>query len=799
MDKNITQDGFTEVFKTNLKIEAKTVSIDTLLSDRYIKKIESSPYYQRNYVWQKDKQSFFIESVILGTEIPPIVLYKSGMKAEIIDGKQRFETLKRFKSDEFPLYGPSLLELQALSKKTFSKLNTDIQKLFKNTKIRIFEFEVVGIPNLDPIVEDKIKKEIFRRYNTGITPLNQTEIDNAKYDSDELSDHLKELLKNDSQQFELIKKFLFKNNDKTTIVDMVTFFRKILILHQIPISRYADTSEKSFIIDLMYDNYFDNLKDSINSEHELWDDEDSDALIEKSINKSISTISQEILASVNLLINTLNSDNIFIYECLLWAISVIKNEGIEFDIRKNTLAIKEYYSNDQNKQKYNTDNDHYYGNIISRFSNTADLFNNLTGVNFKKYIRSSEFKEKLRALRQTERDAELTMERLNDLRINKPSPSSKPICQIIQDLASNQYMVRPPYQRQEKIDVRKASAIIESIILKIKLPPIFIYVNEAGIREVVDGQQRLLSILGFLGKPYIDENGDEKYSINHGFKLKDLRILKKLNGKGFADIIREYEDQILDFDIDEIEISHELNKGFEPTDLFIRLNSKPYPIKANSFEMWNSIVDREVIEKIKRVTQKHLEWFYITAPLHTSDGSRSDRMQNEELITILSYLCYNYSNTGDVNKVLGFYPRLEKFTCRLKNKTKLTEILENFEFKPTEKENFIRCIEKTDNIITFIQNVLLDGNATKDSFNAILNIKDIKRFSRSNQELYIVWLLLNSFPLGISSNVKDQVLQDIYTMLSMLKNTDDKIVDAAYVTSFLNSLTDITTRYATLK
>lgn len=53
-----------------------------------------------------------------------------------------------------------------------------------NTKIRIFEFEIVGMPTLDSTIEDKIKKEIFRRYNSGITPLNQSEIDNAKYDSD---------------------------------------------------------------------------------------------------------------------------------------------------------------------------------------------------------------------------------------------------------------------------------------------------------------------------------------------------------------------------------------------------------------------------------------------------------------------------------------------------------------------------------------------------------------------------------------------------------------------------------------
>ena len=123
------------------------------------------------------------------------------------------------------------------------------------------------------------------------------------------------------------------------------------------------------------------------------------------------------------------------------------------------------------------------------------------------------------------------MDRLASLRINKPSPASKPIDQVMADLASNYYLIRPSYQRQEKISIKKASSIIESILLGIKLPPLFIYVRKDGIREVIDGQQRLLSIIGFLGRSYINEEGIKVHSINHNFKLKELRILKHYNGK----------------------------------------------------------------------------------------------------------------------------------------------------------------------------------------------------------------------------------------------------------------------------
>lgn len=68
----------------------------------------------------KDKRSFFIESIFLGTEIPPIVFYKKGTQVEVIDGRQRFETIKRFREDDFALHASGLMELKALEGKNIA-------------------------------------------------------------------------------------------------------------------------------------------------------------------------------------------------------------------------------------------------------------------------------------------------------------------------------------------------------------------------------------------------------------------------------------------------------------------------------------------------------------------------------------------------------------------------------------------------------------------------------------------------------------------------------------------------------
>lgn len=761
-----------DIFKYQLKKDARTVSVATLLSNRYLKRIIYNPYYQRNYVWEKDKKSFFIESIFLGTEIPPIVFFKKGTQIEVIDGRQRFETLKRFREDDFALHQSGLMDLKALGGKKYSTLKPDFQQLFDDTKIRIFEFEIVGMPNVSATIEDKVKKEIFRRYNSGITPLTQSEVDNAKYDNDEFTDYFKKRLL-ENEIFELIKRTFFPNSnkqDKDLIVEMASMLRKLLILSDMPISRYAYTG-KGLLIELLYDNFIQNC-----NERGL-----DLRVVEDSLLKDIISVSQ---ITPNACANY--------YECFIWVLSVMRKENIQFDLIANKECIANHYAS--NIDVYQTDSDHYYGNVMKRFTDMAKLMNDLYGLKYETYLRNSAFNQIQKQMQQTEEQAELSMDKLSQLRISKPNPVSKPIYQILTEVMGQKYLIRPSYQRQEKINITKASSIIESILLGIKLPPLFIYVRRDGIKEVIDGQQRLLTILGFLGEKYKDEEGNMTYSNNNNFMLKGLRILAEYNNKNYHDIMSKEEDTILDFDIDEIEIQEELNPQFEPTDLFIRLNNKPYPIKLNSFEMWNSTCDKDVVKKIKDITLKYSEWFYSIKPKFEK-GESFDRMQNEELITILSFLCYSDMKKQGFNKVLGFYPRLEKFTCRIKTKYAITNVLDSLEEKSIEKQVFLSAIEKTENIIKIIQDVLLDGNPTKESFNEILNIKNISTFSRSNQEFYLLWEILMNIGYEEAKKKKSTLLNDINSMLRLLKNVDDVEVDENYVDRFIAALENIQKKY----
>lgn len=764
----IINTDFISVFKNGLKNNIRTISISTLLSERNLRRIDYKPYYQRNYVWDIEKQSFFIESVLLGTEIPPIILFKSGTKIEIIDGRQRFETLKRFKEDEFALHSKGLMELPALDKLSFNKLDDTLKDIFLNSNIRIFEFEVIN--EVTNEIEDKVKKEIFRRYNSGITPLTNVEVDAAKYDKDPLSRKIEDVLKEDSLFYNRLNECFFYNekNNLDLIDKMVDFLRESYVLPYFPISRYARGKNRNGIIEILYNSLTPNDEDL---EKEYCD------------YKNLVDITLGIY-------NQLSSEdglkrNKLFYQTLLWGVCIMKQEeiSIEYDCISPSL-ISDFI---EVIHLYSDEDSFHYKSIMARYTKMAEILSRYFSCDFSSRLKSIDFNTTLKQKQQGSEDVADVMHQLEGLRINKPSPISKPVEEILHDVQSNKYLIRPSYQRQEKISENKASSIIESILLGIPLPPIFIYKRKDGIKEVIDGQQRLLSIIAFTGNQYMDEDGALKYAKINNFKLKKTNILSH-KGKNYHALSESSQDLIQDFNIDEIVIEQSLNPNFEPTDLFIRLNQKPYPIQFNSFEMWNSTVYKEVIQSIKDITLKYMDWFFIKENKDIDQHNRTDRMENEELITLLAYINYSIDNDGSFDKVIGTFKRSDRITCRIKDKGQISDFLNRLDEQKLERDNFLFCIKQMENRIDLFRSLF--DEVDKASLNEFFNVKKNVTFRRSAQDFYIVWIILH-YANDINKIDKIEIKNSIIEVLRLLKNTNGQEVDKAYYDNFITKLNQI--------
>lgn len=772
MTNTTKADEFRDVFRNSLKIESRSLSVKTLLSERNLRRINYSPYYQRNYVWDNEKQSFFIESVILGTEIPPLILFKNGNKTEVIDGRQRFETLKRFKEGDITLTGKGLRELQSIRNQSFPEMDVSTQDIFLESNIRVFEFEVINHPNLSDDIIDKVKKEIFSRYNTGITPLTRNELDNAKYDEDVFSTLFKDKLQSDQRFLELFNACFFpklhvssKGSNAEIVSKNVDFIRRFRILNTFPISSYAGASDRTEKIDLLYE-FANNNSENIENDFSEFLDLLNHILCMYEVNKDQNQF-----------------NNRLVYETVLWAMSILKIEGIDCNI--DYAAMLSFFEDE--KEKFDLVEYHYYRKIIARYETTARFFKQQTGFDFSEYIRDSNFSDKVKNLRQTEEGFSKSVDELSNLRSHKQNPTSVPIDEVRHDLKTTKYLIRPSYQRQEKINQLKASSIIESILLGITLPPIFVYKRNSGVKEIVDGQQRLLSIIGFIGEQFYDETGKLTSSVNNNFRLKGLRILTSLEGDRFSDLSEHHQDKILDFVLDLIIIEQSMNESFDPVDLFIRLNYKPYPIKPNTFEMWNSIVDPDVIKMVKAVSKYSFSsWFF----LRETNGKNADRMFNEELITVLSYI--HYMNKKGNDSVIGLFPRKDTITCRVKDKKGLTNFLIELDNMAKEKEEFIESISSVSLMINNLEK-WLGGDIDKDKFNKFLNVKNRSNFRRSLQDFYILWLVL----INVNPNFDTiQSLQsDLQSVLRMRINIGDNEIDDKYLCEFKDLIASFKEKY----
>jgi Protein of unknown function DUF262 len=79
--------------------------------------------------------------------------------------------------------------------------------------------------------------------------------------------------------------------------------------------------------------------------------------------------------------------------------------------------------------------------------------------------------------------------------------------------------LRPEYQRRSRWSQKQKSLLIESFLLNIPIPPIFLFEDQLARYEVMDGQQRLLSIRKFF---------------SNQFPLSSLSVLAPLNGLTYA-------------------------------------------------------------------------------------------------------------------------------------------------------------------------------------------------------------------------------------------------------------------------
>lgn len=152
--------------------------------------------------------------------------------------------------------------------------------------------------------------------------------------------------------------------------------------------------------------------------------------------------------------------------------------------------------------------------------------------------------------------------------------------------ANGEIILRPEYQRFFRWTAEQKSKLIESILIGLPLPSVFVAQDEKGNWEVVDGMQRLSTIFDFMGELKRNAQINEYYTPFEHLS-NDLFYLSEFEGQTWKDLSRRIQ---LDFKRTKVQLTillreTDLDAKFE---LFQRLNSGGTAISGQ--ELRNAIM-----------------------------------------------------------------------------------------------------------------------------------------------------------------------------------------------------------------
>jgi hypothetical protein len=147
----------------------------------------------------------------------------------------------------------------------------------------------------------------------------------------------------------------------------------------------------------------------------------------------------------------------------------------------------------------------------------------------------------------------------------------KSIIDLMGMIERKEILLRPSFQRNAVWDNKRASLLIESIWLNIPIPQIFVSVEEDGMWNVIDGQQRLTSLMRFF---------------DNDFKLRGLEVLSELNGVNYSSL-EDKPQRLLHGGNIRIVAIHEDSHPDIKFDVFMRINQGA--IQLNAQELRNCL------------------------------------------------------------------------------------------------------------------------------------------------------------------------------------------------------------------
>lgn len=248
----------------------------------------------------------------------------------------------------------------------------------------------------------------------------------------------------------------------------------------------------------------------------------------------------------------------------------------------------------------------------------------------------------------------------------------------------------PEYQRRRRWSTEKQSRLIESFILNVPVPPVFLYEVAPDRYEVMDGQQRLTAIYEFY---------------KNRFKLEKLAHWPELEGRTYDKLPLDFQSGINRRYLTSIILIHETSASAEKAQtikqlVFDRLNSGGVSLTAQEKRnaLTNGLFNRMCVKLAGRDDFKQLWRISTRSEVRTSAPEESDEDQESadspdkiystmaDVEIVLRFFAYQHLSVGHLQK--GWAPFLDAY-LRWANQ----RATQDSEFLPSKKRLFEETLD----------------------------------------------------------------------------------------------------------
>lgn len=204
----------------------------------------------------------------------------------------------------------------------------------------------------------------------------------------------------------------------------------------------------------------------------------------------------------------------------------------------------------------------------------------------------------------------------------------------INDSWNNDDIIIPDFQREFVWNIKQSSWLIESFLLGLPVPPVFFYVNSDNKSIVIDGQQRILSIVFYFDGYFGKESLQGRKQV---FRLSGLSEKSPYFKKTFKELDETSQRKLRNAVLRAVNIKQLLPKeNTSVYHIFERLNTGGTPLKPQ--EIRNCVFRGHIVSELRKLNND-ANWRKILGK------KNNDKHQRDvELILRLFALYDNISN-----------------------------------------------------------------------------------------------------------------------------------------------------------